>query len=514
MITKRRTIDNSIEEKILTGLITNTNFCRDVSRAINKNTFVIPYAQIISKWVLDYFKQYHQSPEKHIQDIFELEKINLKDGNKELVSAFLTKLSSDYEQEKEFNTDFLRDKAIKYIKKQNLKAMGEKVQHLLELDKIEEAEKELGKYKQVAKETLGSFDPFTDFEVKQFFTEMEDKSNVMLTLPGALGQLLGSLERHWLVGILAPSKRGKTFWQQEFAINAIMEKKKVFFISLEMDKNRVKKRLYKRMTAYGDTTKEFIYPCFDCLKNQRNSCKKNERINRTRLTDDVNIKPKQFDPAINYVPCTVCRGKKDFAVGTWYTSIKREGMKLNNTLKIVRGIKQAFGDRLRIKSYPKFSANIHDIMAALNELETVENFIPDVIIIDYADILAPEDSRITGRDRIDETWKTMGRLADEHHCLVISASQSNRKSFDKKYIEVTDIAEDIRKVANSDMFISLNQTKDEKREGVVRVNVISDRDSSYDTHMSCLVLQQLDLGQVCLDSELFAASGENEEDIL
>jgi len=486
---RRRKIDNSIEEKILTGLITNTVYCKDVIRMITKDTFINPYSQTISKWCIDYFKKYNKAPEKHIQDIFELEKIELKDEERNLISSFLSKLSNQYEVEAEFNIDYLKDKTIQYIKKQSMKVTAERIQHLLELDKIEDAEKELSKYKQVAKETSGCFNPFTDEEIKRFFSDMEDKSNFLMKLDGALGQLLGEIERHWLIGILAPSKRGKSFWEQEFAVQALMNGKKVFIVSLEMDKNRVKKRLYKRLTGFiEEKPEELVYPCFDCLKNQNDFCKKRERTNQIRLTNADGVKPTFFDKSDPYRICTACRGKKDFAVGTWFTTIKRDAMKQANTLKIIRGIRQAFGDKLRVKAYPAFAANVHDIMSALEELELTEDFVPDVIIIDYADILAPEDHRVVGRERIDETWKTLKRLADENHCLVVTASQSNRGSFKKKYVEEVDIAEDIRKIANSDLFIALNQTKQEKKEGVMRVNVIAARDEDFNTYLSCLCL--------------------------
>ena len=46
--------------------------------------------------------------------------------------------------------------------------------------------------------------------------------------------------------------------------------------------------------------------------------------------------------------------------------------------------------------------------------------IPDVIIVDYADILAPEDTRQSEkRHQVDETWKALRRLSQEWHALVI-----------------------------------------------------------------------------------------------
>lgn len=506
---RRKVVDNLIEERILAGLITNTSYCKNVSRLLKKDIFIIPYSSIVLKWCLDYFKTYNEAPGKHILDIFEMESIsgNLKAEDRDLIGAFVDKLLANYEKESETNFAFLEDKTIAYVKKRSLKNTADKMNRLLENDKVDDAESELEKYKQTSKATSTAFDPLCDEVVKKFFDNVNNKANEIFSMPGKLGEHIGMLERYWLVGILAPSKRGKTFWQQEFAVQAIMAKKKVLFVSLEMNEKGILKRLYKRLTGFADRSGDFIYPCFDCLKNQNNSCDSSNRTCKVKLLIDEKTKPK-YNRISSYVPCTFCRDNKkyakDYVVATWLTTIKREKIKASSTIKVVSGIKQAFGDRIRVQSYPKFSANIKDIMAALNDLDVKENFQPDVIIIDYADILAPEDSRLSTRERVDETWKMMGRMAGENHCLVISASQSNRKSFNKKYVEEVDIAEDIRKIANSDLFIALNQTKEEKKEGVMRINIIANRDADFDSQKSCLVLQQLSVGQVCLDSEIIA----------
>jgi hypothetical protein len=92
-------------------------------------------------------------------------------------------------------------------------------------------------------------------------------------------------------------------------------------------------------------------------------------------------------------------------------------------------------------------------------------------------------------------------LSDSRHCLVMTASQTNRGSFDKKNVTQTDIAEDIRKIAHIDGGMALNQLPNEKRKGVMRVALIAGRDIDFDQMKTCIVLQNLQLGQVLLDSE-------------
>jgi predicted GH43/DUF377 family glycosyl hydrolase len=162
------------------------------------------------------------------------------------------------------------------------------------------------------------------------------------------------------------------------------------------------------------------------------------------------------------------------------------------------------GDTFRMKAYPMGSANISRITADLDALEYTEGFVPDVIVVDYADILAPEDARITDtRHRLDMTWQHLKGLAQERHCLVFTASQGNRKSIKKLLMEQEDIAEDIRKMAHVDVMYALNQTGKEKAAGAMRISIVAHRhedsnDSSYVT-----VLQQRGLSQMLLDQEIF-----------
>lgn len=292
-----------------------------------------------------------------------------------------------------------------------------------------------------------------------------------------------------------------TWYLQEFAIHALFERLNVVFISLEMDSSRVAKRIYKRLTAFGEEEKNYAYPTFDCKSNQDNTCTLGERTNHIKLLDEKGQKP-TFHPDMKYRVCSACRGKKKrFSPDAWFVVHKREKLKIRNVVKKIQGMEQLFGSNLRLLSYPAYSANISKVKRDIDKLEYIEGFVPDVIVIDYADILSPEDSRQVGRERSDETWKMLKNLSQSKHSLVVTASQSNRSSISKKNITQTDIAEDIRKVAHVDMMISLNQLPDEKRFGIMRIAVIAHREKDFNQLSQCMVLQQLELGQPQLDSE-------------
>ena len=94
---RRRIIDSSIEEKILTGMIVSDSFCRDISKIIGKDSFSVPFIARVVTWCKDYHKKYKQAPGIHISDIFEIEKDKIDDSDQKAISKMLAKLSEDHQ---------------------------------------------------------------------------------------------------------------------------------------------------------------------------------------------------------------------------------------------------------------------------------------------------------------------------------------------------------------------------------------------------------------------------------
>ena len=503
---KRHDVKVHTEMQILTGLIVSDTFCRDIARLIGNETIETPYISRVVRWCMDYYGQYKKSPGNNINNIFAVEKEKIAPVEKDIIEALLKKLSDEYEISS-INEDYYRDEALKLINARARKFAAEQSLALTELGRHEEADEIIQKYRRVSIETSGWEDPFKPDVIRNHYSDEQLKKNFLFSLPGEFGRFIGPFERNWLVGILAPAKRGKSFWLIEMALQAVFQRKKVIFISLEMNRQRIRRRIFRRLTAQSLETQDYIYPIFDCLRNQENLCNKSERLNtiNMRLLDSEGNKP-TYTRDLEYRNCDLCRGTKDFVPATWFTTRKVEKMSYRKATRVLDsqvahfGYNQNLGSNFRLIDYPAFSANLSRVRGDIMNLIDTCNFIPDAIFIDYADILAPEDARTTGRDRIDETWKTLKRMTDELHCDVFTASQSNRGSFDKKNVVQTDAAEDIRKIANSDLFLAINQTAAEKRESKCRIAKIASRDESFDQYSSVIVLQQLALGQTCLDS--------------
>lgn len=498
----RTEVSNDIEKRIITGLIVDDSYCRDAMLMVKVKYFKIDYARRIFQWISDYYKKYKSAPKKEIQNIFVAESLSLREAESELIEIFLQNISDKYEQDDSFNCGYLLDQTKFFCRDRSLEILAETIEGFRIQGKLDKAEEALRNFDKIAKTTNNWINPLGETEVKRFMSERD--KNKLFKLPGVLGEMMGWFEREWFIAVMGPMKRGKSFYGWEIAYHALTAKLKIAWFSLEMNEDTMERRIYKRLTAMNEYGGEWAYPIFDCKSNQNNFCKKIERKNRIRLLDKEGNLP-LFDQNSDYMVCDYCRRYKEdfqFYLPTTWWAVQKQSVDLNeqSIIKKARTFRKLYGDNLRIMTYPAFSATFDDMIADLDNLEYTEGFVPDVILIDYIDISARE---IKGDERADanEKWQRGKNLAGVRKALVINANQSNRDSIDKKSIGEKNTGEDIRKLAHVDALFTLNQTKEEKRQGIMRVETLIHRHEESTEKGQVIVLQSLKLGQPFLDSE-------------
>jgi len=148
-------------------------------------------------------------------------------------------------------------------------------------------------------------------------------------------------------------------------------------------------------------------------------------------------------------------------------------LKLHERLGI---IKDKIQGRLIIKEYPTGTINVNHIRALLMQLSLHQNFKPDLIIVDYLELLRPNriiDAEYLAQQRIAEELRG---LAMEHKCLVWTASQANRMGRKVSIITDAELGDSFGKIRPVDFAISLNQTQEEHDNGQLRVYVMKARD--------------------------------------
>ncbi len=173
---------------------------------------------------------------------------------------------------------------------------------------------------------------------------------------------------------------------------------------------------------------------------------------------------------------------------------------------------QRFGGKLVIKKYPMGLCTVGEFERYLDYLEVFMEFIPDIVINDYPDIMElPGSPAEIERNKINICYKHMKRIVDQRNILMLVPSQTNREALEKPYLGKKDFAEDIRKLANCDLIIGLAQSKELVRANCQRVSIIGGR--SDEDGFNCLISQNIRIGAVVVDSWFERDDEDNDEDI-
>jgi replicative DNA helicase len=485
-------VDSSIEKRILAGLVVSKEFLEKVYPILNLNYFDTPYIKSLVQLASLFYETYSEPPMEHIREMVlgEFRGNDSLDAMLKVVDDILSLYKTG-----SFNIEYMIDQVISFFKKKELEIIMNNMKIYIDRGDVDKAEQEIVSFHKITKPTFEESDfIFSESAILSVGTNEDDNS--LLKMTKDLGKFIGGLNRGWLVGISGPFKRGKSWLLNEFAVIAALSSLRVAYFSLEMSAVDVRKRLYQRLTGTSDNSGLTIFPCFDCKKNQNGSCTNPQRVNKYPFKGEKTGK--------NYKPCSICRtieeNKKDYEVAIWREEINVPKLSTALVHEKIAALQKIGKVNIWLKTKPRFSAAVKDIEADLDNLEISNSFIPDVIIIDYADILQADDNTLVGVQKEDEVWMALARMATKRNALVITATQLNKDALSAKQISVSHTAKWIGKLAHIDVMLALNQTPEEKAIGLMRMSVIEHRHKRFIETQNCYILQNLSVGQPNLDS--------------
>ncbi len=486
--------DHQIEKNIVTGMITSTKFLTGIRPIYNPGLMAIPFAKTVAGWCLNYWEQYGEAPGVNIQPIFESHSRNGLDSEQaELIADFLDNLSTEYERSDKLNSEYLLDQAEARFKGRSLETLSEDVLAHLSRGEKADAEALIRDYRQVQRPVSMGINPLTDEDaIREALDEREE--DILFKMPGALGKFLGPFERDMLVGVMGMEKAGKSFWLLEFVMRAVRSSCNVaYFIVGDMTQKQVQRRVSSYITGKNRKRREIVsIPVLDCRYNQDDSCRKRDRACDFGVleTNRDETKKLSLEDVPDYKPCTHCVKEEPRAYkgAVWHKAKMIEKLTSDEAVEVGKRFSGRLGGRsIRQIIWPGGVKGVQDIKAQLSMWED-EDFIPDVIVIDYADNLASEDNRKEMRHQINETWMSLRALSMEKHCLIITATQTAATAYEKKKISIKDFSESKQKYGHINMFITLNQTEKERGEGIMRIGTMLPRDDAPG-HGVCTVLE-------------------------
>lgn len=437
--------NSDAERRVLIGMIVDSVVLGRINTKWQPRAFRSKWANIVAQWCLNYYQRYGKAPMKHIESLFETWSARTKDKtNVSLVDKFLASLSDEYEDLKsDSNSDYTIDIAARHFNQVKMENLIEEVDSDLTEARPDKAHDRLVSYNKIEMGVGEGIDVLQDTDAmkRAFDTEREE---TLIKFPGALGEFFkNSLERGAFVAFMGKKGVGKSFWLQHMGWEGMLQRKRVAFFEVgDMGERKTMRRFMIRASKRPYFPKDVDYP----IKIWRN---KKDRI-------ECDYDERGFTKKLSWRKANkLCE------------RIMQKKIKSNETY-------------LKLSSHFNTTLSVDGIESILQDWER-SDWIPDIIVIDYADILKMQYSKFEGRDCINETWKRLRALSQRRHCLLMTATQSDAASYDRGTMKMGNFSDDRRKIDSVTGMIGINQTESEKKKGIMRLNWVSLRDDDFHT---------------------------------
>jgi replicative DNA helicase len=256
---------------------------------------------------------------------------------------------------------------------------------------------------------------------------------------------------------VAAAGRGKTWALVQAGKQALADRKRVLHISLEIDEEDVAQRYYQAI------------------------------FNATKRVGNVDVT--SFDTTLTKLDGLEVRNvRPEFGL---YSEMAYE--EIFGRMEHI-GVRRF--DNLIIKRFPPNALTVNALRAYLDTIEVTENFIPDMIIIDYVGIMKVDAKNL--RTSLGHLVLDLRALMIERNAAGVTAHQSSKAGELAKVVKSTHIAEDWSIVATADQIITYSTTDREFRHGLGRLYVAKAR--TEEDRFALLITQSYKMGQFCIES--------------
>lgn len=414
------------------------------------------WANLVGRWCVSYHRKYAGAPGRRLESMF----ARWSDGRSadkdtvDLLSTFLRGLSYEYEATAdEQNTAYTLDLAGTLFRTIRLERLATSVDGACAAGDVDGAEAAVSGYHGVDLGSGQAVEVTTDRAALE--AAFADQEEALVTYGGDLGKFFGnSLARASFVSLMAPEKRGKTWWLLDLAWQAMRQRRRTAFFSVgDMTEAQVLRRVAARAAGLPNYPRQVMWP-------------KAIHIPEGAYTAEVAAVVRDYTEAVTARTAWEAMGK-----------IRKKG-----------------ANRLRLATYPAGTCSVADIDATLDGW-AAEGWVVDVVVIDYADILAPPPGHQEQRHQTNATWTQLRALSQARHCLVVTATQTDAASYTQAVLTRSNFSDDKRKLAHVTGMVGINQSDAEKERGVMRLNWIARREAEYSERRCCHVAGCLSVGR-------------------
>lgn len=435
--------DGKTERDVLIGMIVHPSVIAAIAPKWEgkEGLFKSRWANVVGKWAVDFYNKYGKPPAKAVEGLYEAWAKRADEDQVKLIGKFLEALSGEYvRRKKDINPQYLIDRAGEHFTTVKLGRLRDQIDGGISTGKLDDVLKEVDRFGKVDVGEGATMDLLQDLnDWKDSLTDID--ADVLIRYPGALGKFYkDAFSRDSFVAFLGPEKRGKTMAMMDVAWTAMLQRRKVMFFEIgDMSKKQILRRFGARAAMHPVRSGPVKIP-----------------VKIYKEDDRYQVKFKTVD----------------YKTGLDFAKVKQALDRV--MLEQVRSKKPYF----KLEVYPNNSIGMAGIKASVQRQERL-GWVPDVVVIDYADLLAPPPGYTESRDQINASWKAMRALSQEYHCCLVTATQANAASYKSDSLDMSNFSEDKRKFAHVTGMVGLNQSDDEKDINLIRYNWLVLREDGY-----------------------------------
>jgi len=160
---------------------------------------------------------------------------------------------------------------------------------------------------------------------------------------------------------------------------------------------------------------------------------------------------------------------------------------LDNNKDKVREVEKAIPGTLKVKWFPKKSASVDRLRMFLDKMKETSGFVPDVIMVDYADIMKPAFNNPEKRHGIEGIYEDLEAMAQELDCALWTCSQTNRGGTQKEFVELDSTSEAFAKCFGAYLILTLQRSPEDKVANTGKMFVAKNRNGPDGLLFSCFI---------------------------
>lgn len=388
----RQSPSGTVVRKLLCGLLLDPVMATRVAQHWDGRLFDSQMANLVGDWAIKHVQKYGEPLGQGLESTYAkwAAKRDPEDPLAESVREFLVYLSREHDQEGPLSTAYLLDLAGEYFDTVRMRERLEAAQELLEEGQREPAREQLRQLLDPIQLGAGSrVDLANDFPAIVDALGQEERDQVLVPYRNSmavLGKTLNqAMVREGFIGVMGSDKSGKSFFLVDLAVRAMQNRRRVaYFECGDLGEREVIQRICQRVTWKPLTDRTVSWPT---------GWKRGEGNEPTPI----------------------------------FEQRRKKGLTPHGANRALRKLTKG-KSLLQLSCHPNSSINVDGIDSLLEQWSR-EDWVPDVVVIDYADILAPPQGVRDPLEQTDTTWKQLRRLSQRWHALVVVATQANAAAY-------------------------------------------------------------------------------------